>query len=168
MIHLLNGKRVVFADQPAWTVAPATWRQWLRQRLWGWYPGLYHQIRNFLTLLVRRNAPWRLRYEVVYNLYTFVSDPLKTWSIIVLAITPGLRIWLLVIYFAYLVFEIYPYAAVKVPGEKGRAPIGVLLFYPIYGGINTVLRTLSGLTWFWMRFITGEMRPRRGPKDRII
>lgn len=27
---------------------------------------------------------------------------------------------------------------------------------------------VSALTWFWMRFISGEMRPRRGPKDRIV
>jgi hypothetical protein len=56
---------------------------------------------------------------------------------------------------------------VRIPGETGRAPFLVLLLYPIYGAVNTLLRTLSLVTWLWMRFVTGEMRPRRGPRDRI-
>jgi hypothetical protein len=39
--------------------------------------------------------------------------------------------------------------------------------HPIYGAINTLLRTLAVLTWFWARHVTGSMRPRRGPNDRI-
>ncbi|HYM80755.1 MAG TPA: glycosyltransferase family 2 protein, partial [Candidatus Limnocylindria bacterium] len=167
IIHLLHGKRIVFANEPVWTVAPSTFGAWFRQRLLGWYPGLYHQLANFVRLLVRPQKSWRLRYEMIYNLYTFVSDPLKTWSIIVLALTPGLRWWLLVIYLAYLAFELYPYWVVRVPGSRRRAPLAVLLVYPIYGGINTVLRTLALLTWAWSRYVTGSMRPRRGPKDRI-
>jgi hypothetical protein len=85
----------------------------------------------------------------------------------VIAITPGLRWWGLVIYVCYLLFEFYPFFIVRVPGDSRRSPIGVLLFYPIYGAINTVLRTLSVLVWFWFRFVTRTMRPRRGPKDRI-
>jgi cellulose synthase/poly-beta-1,6-N-acetylglucosamine synthase-like glycosyltransferase len=167
MIHLLRDRRIVFANQPAWTVAPNSWRSWFRQRLWGWYPGLYHQVGKFVRLLFHRRVSWRLRYEMAYNLYTVVSDPLKTWSIVILALTPGYRIWLLVIYLVYLVFEAYAYAVVRIPGETGRAPFLVLLLYPIYGAINTLLRTLSLGTWLWMRFVTGEMRPRRGPRDRI-
>jgi cellulose synthase/poly-beta-1,6-N-acetylglucosamine synthase-like glycosyltransferase len=167
IVHLLNRSRIVFADEPVWTVAPATLARWLRQRLAGWYPGLYHQLFNFLRLMTRAGVPWRLRYEMAYNLYTVVSDPLKVWSMAVIALTPGLRVWGLVIYFCYLAFELYPYAVVRVPGTGERAPVGVLLFYPVYGAVNTVLRTLSALVWFWLRFVTGAMRPRRGPKDRI-
>ena len=43
----------------------------------------------------------------------------------------------------------------------------VLLVYPLYGALNTVLRTAAVFVWFWFRFVTGSMRPRRGPKDRI-
>jgi glycosyltransferase involved in cell wall biosynthesis len=167
MIHLLRGKRIVFANQPAWTVAPGSWGAWCRQRVFGWYPGLYHQLRNIVRLMFRRGVSWRLRYEMAYNLYTFVSDPLKTFSIVVLALTPGLRGWLVVIYLVYLAFEVYAYWAVRIPGSDRHVPLRVLLVYPIYGGINTVLRTVSLFTWFWMRYVTHEMRPRRGPKDRI-
>jgi len=43
----------------------------------------------------------------------------------------------------------------------------VLLFYPVYGAINTCLRFGSLLTWFWLRYVTGEMKPRRGKQDRV-
>jgi cellulose synthase/poly-beta-1,6-N-acetylglucosamine synthase-like glycosyltransferase len=167
IIHLLNGGRIVFANETVWTVAPWTWKQWLRQRLLGWYPGQYHQLVNFVRLMFKRGVSWRLRYEMAYNLYMVVSDPLKTWSMIAIAITPSLRWWGGVIYLLYLAFEIYPWLVVRIPGDRRRSPLYVLLVFPIYGALNTVLRTLALLVWLWFRFVTGTMRPRRGPKDRI-
>ncbi len=167
MIHLLNGRRIAFASEPVWTVTPYRWGQWLRQRLFGWYPGNYHQLANVLRLAFRRGVSWRLRYEMAYNVFTVVTDPLKTWSIFVLALTPGLRWWALVIYLLYLVFEMFPWIVIRDPGSNRRAPIGVLLFYPVYGMINTLLRTAAILTWFWMRHVDKTMKPRHGPQDRI-
>jgi cellulose synthase/poly-beta-1,6-N-acetylglucosamine synthase-like glycosyltransferase len=167
IIHLLNDGKIAFANEAVWTVAPHSIGGWLKQRMFGWYPGLYHQVANFIRLLFKKGAPWRLRYEMLYNLYTVVSDPLKTLSIVIIAITPALRWWGLALYLTYLVFELYPYWVVRVPYSHRRAPFYVLLFYPIYGAINTVLRTASLFTWFWLRYVTNEMKPRRGPKDRI-
>jgi len=167
MIHLLHRHRIVFVSQPVWTVAPASWGQWLRQRMTGWYPGLYHQVANFIRVLFRPGSSWRLRYEMLYNIYTAVSDPLKVWSIAVILLTPALRWWGIVIYLTYLAFEIYPYWVIRIPGDRRHAPVAVLLLYPIYGAVNTVLRTASLATWFWFRYVTGSMRPRRGPGDRI-
>jgi cellulose synthase/poly-beta-1,6-N-acetylglucosamine synthase-like glycosyltransferase len=167
IIHLLNGGRIVFANETIWTVAPWSWRQWLRQRMVGWYPGLYHQVANFIRLMVRPHASWRLRYEMAYNLYTVVSDPLKVWSMVAIALTPALRMWGLVVYLLYLVFEVYPWLMVRLPGTRRRSSIVVLLIYPVYGALNTLLRTLALPVWFWLRYVTGAMRPRRGPEDRI-
>jgi cellulose synthase/poly-beta-1,6-N-acetylglucosamine synthase-like glycosyltransferase len=167
LILLLHDRRIVFANEPVWTVAPSRVGRWLRQRLWGWYPGLYHELANFVRLLFRGGVAWRLRYEMMYNLYTAVSDPLKTWSIVLFAITPGLRWWALVLYLTYLAFEIHPWWVIRLPGSRRRAPLSVLLFYPVYGAINTLLRTLAVLSWAWSRVVTGTMRPRRGPGDRI-
>ena len=167
VIHLLNKGRIVFANEPVWTVAPSSFGAWFRQRLTGWYPGLYHQLANFLRLLFKPGVSWRLRYEMAYNVYTVVSDPLKTWSIFMILITPGLRWWGLVVYLLYLLFELYSWMLVRLPGTGKRAPILVLLVYPLYGALNTVLRTAAVFIWFWFRFVTGTMRPRRGPKDRI-
>lgn len=167
LIHLMHGKRIAFADEPVWTVAPWRWGQWFRQRLTGWYPGLYHQLANMLRLLFGSRASWRLRYEMAYNTYTVLSDPIKTWSLAVILLTPGLRWWAVVLYLIYFVFEIHSWWVIRQPGTRRRAPIGVLLFHPVYGAINTVLRTLSLVTWFWFRFVTGSMRPKRGPRDRV-
>lgn len=167
IIHLLHRRRIVFANEPVWTVAPSTLGQWVRQRMLGWYPGLYHQLANFVRLMVAKGQPWRLRYEMAYNLYTVISDPLKVWSIVVIATTPGLHWWGAVVYLMYLVFELYPWTVVRTPGQRRRAPVGVLLLYPLYGAVNTILRTASVFVWFWFRYVTRTMRPRRGPKDRI-
>lgn len=167
MIHLLEGKRVVFADEPVWTVAPWSWGAWFRQRLLGWYPGVYHQLANMIRLLVSRRSSWRLRYEMAYNLYTVVSDPLKTASIVTILLTPSLRIWGLVVYGLYLAFELVPWWLIREPEERGRASLAVLLSYPLYGALNTVLRTAALFVWAWFRWGTGTMRPRRGPLDRV-
>jgi len=167
IIHLLNLDRIVFANEAVWTVAPSTFGQWLRQRVTGWYPGLYHQLPNEVRLMVRRGVPLRLRYEMAYNVYTAISDPFKTWSIVMIALVPALRWWSFVVYLTYLVFECYPYMVVTVPGSRKRASLAVLLLYPVYGAFNTLLRTAAVLVWLWYRFVTGSMRPRRGPKDRI-
>ncbi len=167
MILLLHGKRIAFANEPVWTVAPHRWGQWFRQRLTGWYPGSYHQLANMLRLMFARDSGWRLRYEMAYNVYTVISDPLKTWSILVILFTPGMRWWGLVLYLLYLAFELYPWWVIRQPGSRKRAPLGVLLFYPLYGALNTILRTLALGVWAWFRFVTASMRPRRGPKDRV-
>ena len=83
------------------------------------------------------------------------------------AFTPSLRWWGVVVYLTYLAFEIYPYWVVRVPGDRRRAPLPVLLLYPLYGALNTILRTAAFAIWLWYRYVTGSMRPRRGPKDRI-
>ena len=77
------------------------------------------------------------------------------------------RWWALVLYLTYLLFEIYPWSVIRAPGSGKRAPLSVLLVYPLYGFLNTILRTLAAFTWFWYRYVTRTMRPRRGPKDRI-
>jgi cellulose synthase/poly-beta-1,6-N-acetylglucosamine synthase-like glycosyltransferase len=167
IIHLLHHDRIVFVNQAVWTVAPARVGAWLRQRLTGWYPGLYHQLPNAARLMVHPQVPWRLRYEMAYNLYTAVSDPLKTWSIGAIVLLPGLRLWGAVVYLTYLAFELYPYSAVRVPGSPRRAPFAVLLVYPLYGALNTLLRTAALFVWLWFRFVSGSMRPRYGPRGRI-
>lgn len=166
MLHLLNGRRVVFAGEPVWTVTPSRWGEWFRQRLVGWYPGLYHQAANMIRLLLWRHASWRLRYEMTYNVYTLVSDPLKSWGIVVMLAVPGMRIWGVIVYLLYLAFELFPWSVIRQPGSRSRTSIPVLLFYPLYGALNTILRTLSILTWFWLRHVRRDMRPRRGPIDR--
>lgn len=150
-----------------WTVTPFGWREWARQRLFGWYPGTYHQVFNMIKLAAKRNVSWRLRYEMAYNLFTVITDPLKTWSIFVLAVTPGLRWWALVLYLLYLAFEMFPWMVIREPGSNRRAPLGVLLFYPVYGAVNTILRTAALFTWAWLRYVKQTMKPRRGPQDRI-
>ena len=167
IIHLLHGRRIVFANEPVWTVAPRNWKEWFAQRMVGWYPGFVDQLPNMVRLLVAPGHGLRLRYEMAYNIYTVLFDWLKVVSLVVLALTPGLRWWLPVVYLLYLAFELYSWWVVRIPGSRARAPLSVLLVFPIYGALNTVLRTLSVGVWAYLRFVTGVMRPRRTAADRV-
>jgi hypothetical protein len=120
-----------------------------------------------VRLLFARGHGIRLRYEMAYNIYTVLFDWLKVASLVVLAITPGLRWWLLVVYLLYLAFELYSWWVVRIPGTRARSPVAVLLVYPLYGALNTVLRTLSLPVWVYLRFVSGVMRPRRTAADRV-
>ena len=153
---------VVFVDEPVWTVAPASWGAWFRQRLFGWYPGLYHQLPNMLRVLVSWRSPWRLRYEMAYALYAIVSDPFKVIGLAVLLAHPALWGWIAVLYLTYLVFEFHAWRIVRLPGSGARASLPVLFTYPLYGFLDTLMRALSLFTWLWMRFVTRAMRPRPG------
>src|SRR5262249_62221216 len=139
----------------------------LRQSLLGWDPGFIQQFPNMARLLFARGHGWRLRYEMAYNVYSVISDWLKVISLVVLAVTPGIRWWLLVVYLLYLAFELYSWWVVRIPGSGRRAPLVVLLLFPVYGALNTLLRTASLLVWAWLRFIEGSMRPKRDERDRV-
>jgi hypothetical protein len=104
---------------------------------------------------------------MAYNIYTVLFDWLKAVSLVVMALTPALRWWLLVVYLLYLAFELYSWWVVRIPGTRARAPLSVLLVYPVYGAVNTVLRTLSLGVWLYLRFVSGVMRPRRTAADRV-
>ena len=48
------------------------------------------------------------------------------------------------LYLLYLAFETLPVVGGALARRRGeRAPLLVLLFYPLYGAVNTVLRTLA-------------------------
>src|SRR5262249_10493662 len=93
--------------------------------------------------------------------------PVETWSLLVLLLLPALRWWVLGVLLLFLAFELYRWWVVRVPGSRRHAPLSVLFAYPIYGALNTVLRTASLPVWVYLRFVSGAMRPRRSALDRV-
>jgi hypothetical protein len=118
---------------------------------------------NYWKLLLRRGVRPRLRYEMAYNIFTVVFEPLRVWSFVVL-ILGGRWLELALIYVLYLLLEIYPYRVIreKLPIGKGAL---VVLSFPIYNVVNMLLRQVALGVWFWKRFVTGGMR-RKTEKDR--
>lgn len=155
--HLFHGQ-VVFADEMVWTVVPDRSRGLLRQRLFNWYPAQYHMFLTFWKLLLRRNTRLRLRYEMAYNIFVVLFEPLRVYSLLVLLF--GLRASELgLVYLLYLALETYPFVVIQRTLNTGR-PLLVLLLYPIYNLGNMLVRQAALGVWLWKRFVTKEMKPK--------
>jgi len=163
IIELLNDGNVVFADEMVWTVVPDDLASLARQRLFGWYPAHYHMFSSYFRLLFKRNAPWRLRYEMLYNIFLVLLEPFRFWSLLML-FWRGLWDQLALLYVLYLILEMYPFFLVQRKVPSGFKYL-VLLLYPAFGFANALLRVVAWFTWVYKRFVTGEMRPRT-EKDR--
>ncbi|MDH3428180.1 MAG: glycosyltransferase family 2 protein, partial [Gemmatimonadota bacterium] len=135
--HLSRGQ-VVFVDERVWTVVPDTANKLLRQRLLYWYPAHYHMFKNYLTLLFRKGIKLRLRYEMAYNIYTVVLEPLRIYSLFRLVADLRL-IELGVLYLLYFLLEIYPFFIVR-QSLSLRKGATVLFVFPVYNIINMGLR----------------------------
>jgi glycosyltransferase involved in cell wall biosynthesis len=163
---LLRGGQVAFVNEMVWTVAPDNWRDLTRQRLFSWYPGFYRNLSTFGRVLFASKMPWRLRFEMLYNVYVIFSDPVKVYSFAALLVY---RRWeyLVGLYGIYLVMELYPFGVVEKKLPVVRYYLLGFLAYPIYGVYNTFLRFLAIFIWAWHRIVTRKMRPKGRPEDRI-
>ncbi|HEV8700432.1 MAG TPA: glycosyltransferase [Candidatus Polarisedimenticolia bacterium] len=163
IIELLNEGNVVFVDETVWTVVPDRIGALARQRILYWYPAHYHLFFSYVKLLFGRLSRWRLRYEMIYNVFVVVTDPFRFWSLLMLFY---LKQWeaLGLIYVLYLLLELYPFFIIQKKIDSGYKYL-VLALYPVFGLGNAALRTLSWFVWAYKRFVTGEMR-RKSEKDR--
>jgi cellulose synthase/poly-beta-1,6-N-acetylglucosamine synthase-like glycosyltransferase len=163
IIELLNDGNVVFVDEPVWTVVPDDVRSLTRQRLLGWYPAHYHMFFSYFRLLFRRGSPWRLRYEMAYNVFVVLFEPLRFWSLLMILYR---RMWdeMALIYILYLLLETYPFFTIQRKIDSGYKYL-VLALYPLFGLCNAVMRVVAWFVWLYKRFVTGEMR-RKTEKDR--
>jgi len=112
IIELLNEGNVVFVDEVVWTVVPDRLGALARQRMLFWYPAHYHVFASYVRLLLSRHAPWRLRYEMAYNVFVVLTEPLRFWSLVML-----LYHWqwkaIALIYGLYLALELYPFLTIQ-------------------------------------------------------
>ena len=160
--HLSHGE-VVFTDERVWTVVPDAPLTLLKQRLLNWYPAHYHMFPNFWKLLLRPEVRAHLRYEMAYNIFVVLFEPLRVYSLLYLIV--GLRAAELgILYLLYLLLEVYPFAMIRKSIDTGKR-LAVLLLYPIYNLCNMILRQVALFVWFWKRFVTREMK-RKTEKDR--
>jgi cellulose synthase/poly-beta-1,6-N-acetylglucosamine synthase-like glycosyltransferase len=163
IIELMNEGDVVFVDELVWTVVPDRVLTLARQRILYWYPAHYHVFSSYVRLLCGRGSPWRLRYEMAYNVFVVLTDPFRFWSLVTI-LYRGRWDEIGLIYGLYLLLELYPFLSVQRTVDSGYKYL-VLALYPIFGFGNAVLRVFSWFVWAYKRFVTGEMR-RKTEKDR--
>jgi cellulose synthase/poly-beta-1,6-N-acetylglucosamine synthase-like glycosyltransferase len=145
LIHLAKeNKGVVIADSVVETEVPQTFSALWNQRIRGWNPGLYSNLGNYLKILVKKDVPWRLRYDAFYNAFLVVlTDPLRLASLPVLVFYPFIT---LLFYAIYVLLETIPYCVLK-----RKEPYWVVLLQPLYGVFNFLTRITAFAVFVYRR-----------------
>jgi len=138
-IHLSGAsKGVVLCDSTVYTFVPDTIGMLFRQRIFGWFPGLYANLNLFLKILFARHTSLSMRYTAVYNVFLVVfMDLIRVITLPLIIFHPPTFIAMSVIYF---ILDNIVYFSMK---EKSR--YWILLIGPVYGifGLMTRLAAMS-------------------------
>jgi len=104
LIELLNDGNIVFSNSIVYTDVPQSFASLSRQRIVGWWPGLYHCFPLSLRIFFFRKSPIILRYEVLYDIFAIITDPLKIFFFTMLLLH-GHWSYIAVLYLVYLLME---------------------------------------------------------------
>ncbi len=150
LIELTNQGKVIFVDRVVRTETPRNLWQLIKQRITGWWPGLWRNIPLFLRAGVGKHTPWRLRWEAGYELFSLFTDPLKLVSLVVFAVSGQ---WELLFWFYLLYFGLEWIVYSQMRNGYTRRPIAVIGLYFFYNLFQVLLR-LGGLMvfiWSWIK-----------------
>jgi glycosyltransferase involved in cell wall biosynthesis len=156
LIELNADSKIIFSDYVIQTDVPITFRALSKQRIFGWWPGLWRNLYLFVKLFVKKHTPTRLKYEMLYEIFSVITDPLKLVALYVLIITGG---WdkLLYLYFAYLAFELVISYRILIMSEDYLEQIVPVMFvYPIYSILQMFYRLIAFFVFFYKKVISRE------------
>jgi len=141
LIELASDGKVIFVDQMVKTIAPATVRQLVKQRITGWWPGLWRNIPLFFRIGAKKRTPWRLRWE---------ADPLKFISLVAIAIVCNWNV-LMLLYLIYFGLEGIVYWRMK--NGYTKRPLAIIGLYFFYNLLQILLRLGGLIIYCWNRMI---------------
>lgn len=144
LLELDADGKVAFSHQEIVTDVPNNFRKLSRQRIIGWWPGLWRNMWKFFRLTVKRNVPFRLRWELTYELFSLFTDPFKVVSLSYL-IWYGQWGLLTTVYIVYLLFELIVYWRIRIIEGSYLQPYAtaIVLFYPFYSMLNMFYRVMA-------------------------
>jgi glycosyltransferase involved in cell wall biosynthesis len=156
LLELASRGQVIFADHIVLTDVPDTIGALTRQRVLGWWPGLWRNIWLFLKIAARRRVPFRLRYETVYELFSLFTDPLKIISLVGL-ISAGAWLLIVAIFAIYLALEIVIVMQLrKLVGRYMNMPVVVTLLFPFYSALQMFYRGFAFVVFVWKKLFTDD------------
>lgn len=149
LIELINEGKVVIVSETVYTRVPGSLKALGKQRIFGWWPGLYRNILLLLRILFKRTVPLRLRWATGYEIYNLLAAPFKVFS---LAVIIASREWFILgtVYALYLLFEIC--SCLKIRARRLWQPVLTLMLYPLYsfGQILFYSGALLVFIWKWL------------------
>lgn len=143
LIELNAEGRIVFCPQTIYTDVPKSFWELSKQRIFGWWPGLWRNMWKFAKLLIKPSASFRLRWEMLYEVVSLLLDPIKIVSLVALVLG-GYWDLLLGIYSIYFILEGIVYFRIfKLENNYLDMYALVMLTYPFYSVLNMVYRLLA-------------------------
>jgi cellulose synthase/poly-beta-1,6-N-acetylglucosamine synthase-like glycosyltransferase len=151
LVHLASKRKgVVLAHSIVYTTPPNTFMQLYRQRVFGWFPGLYSNFKNYIRLGLRKHVPLAQREDAFYNsVLVVLLDVVRVLSLPVAIFYPW---YFIIMYLAYVSIETIAYLR----HDNKEIPYWVILFYPFYGLFGLFVR-LSAFATFLYRRIVAKM-----------
>ncbi len=158
LIHLKEqNKGVVIVDSLVETEVPDSIGVLFKQRVYGWNPGMYINLSNYIKLLFAKKTPWVLRYDALYNaVMVTLVDPLRLVALPILIYYPKIAA---IIYLIYVLLEFIPYIALK-----QKDPLWIVLIYPLYGLFGFITR-VTAFAVFMYRRLTNFFAGHKNPDD---
>ena len=151
LLELFDMGKTVFSDQVIDTDVPGSLLGLTKQRVTGWWPGLYRTFPLIFQILKKKGMPNRLRFEMVYNIISVILDPFKIVSLWLVFFVVNLPI-LIALYSVYLLFEIYIYFRIKkrTKYDIKYSPLQIIL-YPFYGILQLHYRIFAMIRLIYMK-----------------
>jgi hypothetical protein len=128
------------------TAPPTTSKQLYRQRVYGWFPGIYANLRNFMKILVKPGTSLGLREDAFYNIFwVSIFDVLRILALPIMIFYPW---YFVVMYAVYVLLETLSYIK-----KRGQDAYWVVLIYHFYGLLGIFTRAADLVVFFYRRII---------------
>lgn len=132
LIELDKEGKVMFSDEVVYTDVPKSIKKLSKQRILGWWPGLYRNFFSFFRLFFKKNSSLGLRAQLGYSIFSNITDPLKFVSLIMMFIY-GSWVQLLSLYGFYLIFDSLVYTRMrKIKAINKDYPLETIFLAPFY------------------------------------
>jgi cellulose synthase/poly-beta-1,6-N-acetylglucosamine synthase-like glycosyltransferase len=158
LIELLNDGNIVFSNSIVYTDVPETFKSLSKQRIVGWWVGLYHCFPLSLKIFFFRKSPAILRYGVLYDTFAMITDPFKIWFFVMLLVN-GAWSYIGFLYLVYLVMEMILVFFIRDQFETQVGKFLLVLLYPIYSFVQMLYRMTSFFRYLYHRLITKNIKP---------
>lgn len=145
-----SGSGVTYVDETVYTHVPNTLHALYRQRSYGWSLSVPELIPLYLKVLFSPKYHYLLKSEKAYNLYIYLTDPLRLLFLWTLLLRPR---------YIFLTFSLYLLLNTAMWLKTGRKDqFLVVLVYPFYSLFLGVFRQIGNFYWFKVKYVYFKKR----------
>lgn len=154
LIELDRDGKVSYVPELVETEVPKRFVKLIKQRITGWWPGLWRNIPIMLKLMMKPSSHFLFKIDLFYQLFSLFTDIFKIITLFTV-IYNKCFIVLLTMYFLYLILDVLSYK--KIGGNYLEYPKTTLALYPIYNVAQMLMR-VAGLFVLIKKYLRTKMQ----------